>query len=142
MVLRPNRGAEYFNNFGREHFPEYLGIVITAVEEGLLKAELPLRKSLFAPNGFLHAGGVVSLADTATGYACWAHLPVSAQSFTTIELKANFMGTSREGKIRCEARAVHLGNTTQVWDALVFGIESSKPIATFRCTQLLLRTKD
>jgi uncharacterized protein (TIGR00369 family) len=89
-----------------------------------------------APHGFLHAGAVVTLADTAAGYGCFASLPEGATGFTTIELKSNFLGTAREGRIACEARRVHNGRTTQVWDATV--THEGKTIALFRCTQFLL----
>jgi uncharacterized protein (TIGR00369 family) len=79
---------------------------------------------------------VVTLADTAAGYGCFASLPEGATGFTTIELKANFLGTAREGRLLCEATRVHGGRTTQVWDATV--THEGKTIALFRCTQLLL----
>lgn len=88
--------------------------------------------------GFLHAATVVALADTACGYGCLATLPEGATSFTTIELKTNYLGTARDGVIRAEANLVHGGRTTQVWDATVRDETSGKVIALFRCTQLLL----
>ena len=138
MTLRAGFDAEAFNRLGREHLPEYLGVVVTGVEEGLLRAEMPVRQLLFAPNGFLHAGSVVALADTAAGYACVAHLPDDGSTFTTLELKANFLRAVRDGVLRCEARAVHLGRRTHVWDATVYGSDDERPIAVFRCTQLVL----
>src|SRR5213080_2761531 len=108
MSLRPGFDVEFFNELGREHLPEHLGVEVTRVEEGLVCAELRLVKSLLAPNNFLHAGAVVALADTTAGYACLAHLPGGGESFTTLELKENFMGTAREGAVRCEATPVHL----------------------------------
>ena len=138
MSLRPGFDVEFFNQLGREHLPEYLGIEVTRVEEGLVCSELALAKSLLAPNNFLHAGAVVALADTTAGYACLAHLPEGGESFTTLELKSNFTGTAREGVVRCEATPVHLGATTQVWDATVFADGRPRPIAVFRCTQLVL----
>ncbi len=138
MKLRSDRDAAYFNRFGREYLPAYLGVIVTGVEPGVLRAELPLRKELFAPNGFLHAGSVVTLADTAAGYACVAHLPDGAETFTTLELKANFLRGAREGVLRCEARAVHVGRTTHVWDVSVHCGDDERPIAVFRCTQLVL----
>jgi 1,4-dihydroxy-2-naphthoyl-CoA hydrolase len=137
MDLRPGYDAAFMNSLGEGHLPGYLGVVITDVRPGLLLAELPLREHLFAPNGYLHAGSVVSLADTAAGYACLAHLPEGA-SFTTLELKANFVRALREGVLHCEAKAVHLGRTTHVWDALVTGDGDERPVALFRCTQLVL----
>jgi 1,4-dihydroxy-2-naphthoyl-CoA hydrolase len=138
MTFRTDRDADYFNGLGRELLPGYLGVIVTDVEPGLLLAELPLRKELYAPNGFLHAGSVITLADTAAGYACVAHLPDRAETFTTLELKANFLRAARDGVLLCEARAVHLGRTTHVWDATVYSGEDERPIAVFRCTQLVL----
>ena len=79
-----------------------------------------------------------ALADTACGYGCIAHLPPGAENFTTVELKTNFLGTAREGMIACVATPAHLGNTTQVWDAVVTDGARGRRIALFRCTQLIL----
>ena len=97
-----------------------------------------MRPDLLAPNGYLHAAAVVALADTACGYGCVASLPDGATGFTTIELKANFLGTATEGALACTARLVHGGRTTQVWDAEVTLEGATKTVALFRCTQLLL----
>ena len=72
------------------------------------------------------------------GYGSFANRPEGARGFTTIELKTNFLGTVREGTITCEATLVHGGRTTQVWDAAVTDEGSGRPIALFRCTQLIL----
>jgi uncharacterized protein (TIGR00369 family) len=101
-----------------------------------------VRKLHFAPNDFLHAASVVALADTTCGYATIAHLPKGALSFTTIELKSNFLGTVKEGTIACLATAQHLGRNTQVWDAVVTDEATGRRIALFRCTQLVLWAKD
>jgi uncharacterized protein (TIGR00369 family) len=130
---------EAFNQFGKHSLPGHLGIVVTAMAEGEVRAELEVVPQLMAPNGFLHAGSVVTLADTACGYGCVAHLPEGASGFTTIELKSNHLGTARAGKVDVVAKAVHLGRTTQVWDATVS--HQGKTIALFRCTQMVLFPK-
>src|SRR6516225_8025696 len=79
----------------------------------------------------------IALDDTACGYACLAHLPPNAKNFTTIEIKSNHLGTAREGTISAVATGVHLGRSTQVWDATVSGPDG-KTIALFRCTQMVL----
>ncbi|HEU5279777.1 MAG TPA: PaaI family thioesterase [Gaiellaceae bacterium] len=128
---------EAFEQLGRERLPGLVGIEIDEIEEGHVRMHLPLRTELLAPNGFLHAGTVVALADSACGYGCIASLPDGATGFTTIELKTNFLGTALEGTISCESRRVHGGRTTQVWDATVTD-DAGKTLALFRCTQLLL----
>ncbi len=130
-----------FNKRGAGHLPGHLGIVITHVGQGEIHAELQVKPSLMAPNGFLHAGSVVTLADTSAGYGCVASLPAEATGFTTIEIKSNHLGTAREGTIECVAKAVHLGKSTQVWDAVVSHRETGKTIALFRCTQMVLYPK-
>ncbi|MGH3649431.1 MAG: PaaI family thioesterase, partial [Acidimicrobiia bacterium] len=91
-----------------------------------------------APNGYLHAGAVITLADTAAGYGCVGNLPEGATGFTTIELKTNFLGTLLSGVMRAEAKMIHGGRTTQVWDVAVTAETDAKPLAQFRCTQMIL----
>jgi 1,4-dihydroxy-2-naphthoyl-CoA hydrolase len=134
----PERNAAFYNGLSPGHLPGLLGIQILDVGQGRLKAQLEVRKDLHAPNGFLHAGTVVTLADTACGYGCSAHLPATAKGFTTIELKSNHLGTALDGVIEVEARATHLGRTTHVWDAEVRHQQTGKTIALFRCTQMIL----
>ncbi|MBQ0934501.1 PaaI family thioesterase [Ideonella paludis] len=130
-----------FNEIGRQVLPGYLGIVITQVEGPEVRGELAVRPQLMAPNGFLHAGSLVTLADTCAGYGCAANLPEGATGFTTIELKSNHLGTARDGTVECVARAVHLGGSTQVWDATVTHRETGKTLVMFRCTQMVLRAR-
>jgi uncharacterized protein (TIGR00369 family) len=132
------QSAQQLTEFGSGYLPGYLGIVITQISGPEIRAELAVRQSHMAPNGYLHAGTVVTLADTAAGYGCTANLPAGAVGFTTVELKSNHLGTAREGTIECVARAAHLGKTTQVWDAVVTHRESGRTLALFRCTQLVL----
>ena len=132
---------EQLTQFGAETLPGHLGIAISHVERGLVKAHLRVEKLHFAPNGFLHAGTVVTLADTACGYGCISSLPEGASGFTTIELKSNHMGTARDGTIECEAKAVHMGKTTHVWDAVVTNETTGRTMALFRCTQMVLRAR-
>jgi 1,4-dihydroxy-2-naphthoyl-CoA hydrolase len=129
---------DHFNRIGVGKLPGYLGIVITLADKLEFIGELTINDSLMAPNGFLHAGTVVTLADTCAGYGCFANLPPGATGFTTIELKSNFLGTARVGALLASAKPVHLGKTTQVWDAAVSHKESGKTIAMFRCTQMIL----
>lgn len=132
---------DQFNARGAHNLPGYLGIVITQVTLAEVRAEMPVTTALMAPNGFLHAGSVVTLADTCAGYGCVANLPAGAIGFTTIELKSNHLGTARDGTVECSAKPVHLGKTTQVWDSIVTHRDTGKTLALFRCTQMVLYGK-
>jgi 1,4-dihydroxy-2-naphthoyl-CoA hydrolase len=135
------RTPESFNKAGARKLPGYLGIVITEVDPARVAGELPIVESVIAPNGYLHAGTVVTLADTVAGYGCVASLPPEAVGFTTIELKSNHLGTALEGTIVGVATPVHRGKTTQVWDAVVTHKETGRTLALFRCTQMILYGK-
>ncbi|MBC7995325.1 MAG: PaaI family thioesterase [Rhizobacter sp.] len=133
--------ADQFNQRGAHNLPGHLGIVITQITAQEVHAEMVVTPALMAPNGFLHAGSVVTLADTSAGCGCLATLPEGAIGFTTIELKSNHLGTAREGTITCVAKPVHLGKTTQVWDSVVTHRDTGKTMALFRCTQMVLYGK-
>lgn len=136
--LRPDINVDDLNQRGREYLPGYLGVEMLELAERTLTSRMPVKKLHTAPNEFLHAASIVALADTTCGYATIAHLPESAVSFTTIELKSNHLGTVREGSIACVASAQHLGRSTQVWDAVVSDEANGRTIALFRCTQMIL----
>ena len=136
------RTPEWFNKAGAAKLPGHLGLVINEVSESRVVGELPVVESVMAPNGYLHAGTIVTLADTVAGYGCIASLPADATGFTTIELKSNHLGTAREGTIVAVATPVHRGRTTQVWDAVVTHKETARTLAVFRCTQMILYTKN
>lgn len=136
------RTPEEANQVGIGRLPGLIGLVITAAEHGRVRSRLDVRPDLLAPNGFLHAATVVALADTSCGYGALRARPEGSDGFTTIEIKANYLGTVREGAIACDARLVHGGRMTQVWDADVTDEATGKPIALFRCTQMILWPKD
>jgi 1,4-dihydroxy-2-naphthoyl-CoA hydrolase len=135
------RTPQRFNSAGASKLPGHLGIVITEVTASRVSGELPVVESVMAPNGYLHAGTIVTLADTVSGYGCVANLPADAAGFTTIELKSNHLGTALDGTIVAVATPVHRGKTSQVWDALVTHKESGRTLALFRCTQMILYSK-
>jgi uncharacterized protein (TIGR00369 family) len=126
---------------GADNLPGLVGIVFEKVEPTEVVARVAIREALMAPNGYLHAGTVVTLADTCCGYGTVVALPDGAKGFTTIELKSNFFGSAWEGSLVCVARPLHQGRSTQVWDAVVTPEGSQKPIAQFRCTQIVLWPK-
>ncbi len=117
---------------------QMLGIRFPFLSSERVRGTMEVTPQLLAPNGFLHAGTIVTLADTCCGNGCMAALPAGASAFTTIELKSNHLGTARDGQVECDASPVHSGRTTQVWDAVVRHVESGKTLALFRCTQMIL----
>ena len=119
--------------------PGLFGLELLAIGHGAAEARIDVRSEFLAPNDFLHAGAVVTLADSACGMGCIASLPEEAAGFTTVELKSNFLRSARAGDgLACRATLAHGGRTTQVWDALVTRESDGRDLALFRCTQYLL----
>ncbi len=96
---------------------------------------------MIAGTGFLFAQVVVGIADFCCAMGVPFHMPREC-SFTTVELKTNFLGSARTGeRVECRASPAHVGRTTQVWDARVDNKTSGRAMALFRCTQLVLFPK-
>jgi uncharacterized protein (TIGR00369 family) len=140
-MMDGDRAAE-FNARQKGLLPGELGIEWEEVAAGKTRGRFTVTRRHMAPNGFLHAASVIALVDTACGYACIASLPQGASGFTTIELKANYLGTAREGEVVAgRAWLVHGGRMTQVWDAEAVNETTGKTMALFRCTQMVLWPK-
>jgi 1,4-dihydroxy-2-naphthoyl-CoA hydrolase len=121
--------------------PGLLGLEFPETRSGYVRGRMAIKPHHMAPNGFLHAASVIALADSACGRGTMHSRPEGATGFTTIELKTNFLGTAKDGAIEVEAKLIHGGRLTQVWDAEVRREGEPKPIALFRCTQMLLYPK-
>ena len=141
MRLRRDVDLDSLNARGTGRLPGWFGLKVVRIDERELAMRLQIQPQMLAPNGFLHAASVIALADTACGFATIAHLPDGAESFTTIELKCNFLGTATEGTLEAVATGTHMGRTTQVWDAAVRELAGGRTLALFRCTQMILWPK-
>jgi uncharacterized protein (TIGR00369 family) len=117
---------------------EHLGLLITEVADGRVAGRFDVRPDLVAHTGYLLAGAVLSVADLLCAYGVSTTWPEGANGFTTVEVKANFTGTLREGTAVCTATLLHGGRTTQVWDAAVTDAATGKLMCAFRCTQIIL----
>ena len=133
-----NLSLEECNAEIKGFFPELAGIEFTKVTKEEVVGEIKLRPELMAPNGFLHAGLVVTLADTVCAWGTRLNMNDQAKGLTTIELKTNFLSTAKEGVIMSIATPLHVGRTTQVWDAVVKSKTTGKVMAHFRNTQMIL----
>ena len=130
--------VEDLNRANEGKLPGHLGLTITEVADGKVVGRMEVRQDLVAHTGYLLAGAVLSVADILCAYGVSTAWPDGANGFTTVEVKANFMGTLREGAMLCTASLLHGGRTTQVWDARVEDEATGKLMAAFRCTQIIL----
>lgn len=127
------------NEFFSTRVPGLLGIQTTEISPERVVGQMVVTGPLIAGTGYLFAPAVIALADSLAAIGVSTSRPEGSQSFTTIELKANFLGSAREGeRVVGVATAAHRGRTTQVWDCTVTNETTGKTIALFRCTQMIL----
>jgi len=138
MPTTNQTSVEDLNRANEGKLPGHLGLTIVEVADGKVVGRMEVRQDLVAHTGYLLAGAVLSVADILCAYGVSTAWPDGANGFTTVEVKANFMGTLREGAMRCTASLLHGGRTTQVWDARVEDEATGKLMAAFRCTQIIL----
>lgn len=136
-IARARGATEFFAPL----VPGQLGCVFDHAAGDLVVGHIDVTPNLIAGTGFLFAPAVIALADTCAAIGCGNNLPDGA-SFTTIELKSNFLSSARVGeRVTCRCTPVHLGRQTHVWDAVVTNDTTGRTMALFRCTQMVLAAR-
>lgn len=139
MVVTSNRtSVDNLNEANVGKLPEHLGLVVVEVDEGRVVGRFAVRPDLVAHTGYLLAGVGLTLADLLCAYGVSTAWPEGARSFTTAEVKCNFIGTATTGEVEIVASLVHSGRTTQLWDAEMSSLSSGRRMALFRATQIIL----
>jgi uncharacterized protein (TIGR00369 family) len=134
----PLARARRMNDFFGPLVPGRMGCVFDHAGRDLVLGHIDVTEHLIAGTGFLFAPAIIALADTCAAIGCGANIPQGA-SFTTIELKSNFLASARVGeRVACRCTPAHLGRQTHVWDAVVTNEATGRTIALFRCTQMVL----
>ena len=136
-IARARRMTEFFAPL----VPGQLGCVFDHSDLDLVIGHIDVTQNLIAGTGFLFAPAVIALADTCAAIGCGNNVPAGS-SFTTIELKSNFLSSARVGeRVTCRCTPAHLGRQTHVWDATVTNDSTGRTMALFRCTQMVLAPK-
>ena len=130
--------AAMLSETGESMLPGLLDLKLTEITEGGAIMRCDIAQHHFAPNGYLHGGLIMSIADTVAGYGCLGNLPDGGTGFTTIEAKTNFLGSIRQGAVLATGTMIHGGRSTQVWDVEITDESTGRRLATFRCTQMIL----
>lgn len=125
------------------NFLDLLGITIEEDGEAdRVVGRFEVTHDLIAGTGFLWAPAVIALCDALCAFGVSRNWPAHATSFTTVESKANFMSSAREGEhVEAIATPLHLGSSTQVWDATARNDTTGRTMAAYRCTQLILSSR-
>lgn len=95
---------------------ETLDIEYTDVGENYLVAKMPVGPKVFQPDGVLHGGATVALAESVGSAASYVFLDAQKYFIRGIEIAANHVRSINEGEVFARATIVHKGRTTQLWE--------------------------
>lgn len=112
---------------------ETLGIEFLSFEPNCVKASMPITRSNQQPFGLLHGGASVSLAESLASVAAWLNVDDPKIAVVGIEINANHIKAVRSGKVFGEARPLHIGKRTQVWEIHITN-EQGELVCASRCT--------
>jgi len=140
MQLRnPSFAAEINESFAKQTIMGLIGAQLSRVEPGLIEITLPYRADLAQQHGYLHAGIVTTIADSACGYAAYSLMPPNSEVLS-VEFKVNLLRPAKGEMFSAVAEVVKSGKTLTVVRADVFAIEEdrSELIATMLGTMICL----
>lgn len=121
----PDFEARLQASFARQRVMETLGADLAAVGPGSVAIELPFRSDLTQQHGFIHAGIICAIADSACGYAALTLMPPDA-AVLTVEFKINLLTPAKGERFIARARVVRSGRTLSTCAADVFAVEQGE----------------
>jgi uncharacterized protein (TIGR00369 family) len=137
--LNPSFEQEVRQSFARQSMMELIGASLTLIEPGVVEITLPYRQELTQQNGYLHAGMVTTIADTACGYAAFSLMP-EGSAVLSVEFKVNLLRPAKGENFLARAEVIKAGRTLTVVRADVFALTEDKRtlIATMQGTMMCL----
>lgn len=128
-------------SFGRQRLMATLGATLERVAPGEVDIRLPFRDELTQQHGFLHAGAVTSVADSACGYAALTLMPPGA-AVLTVEFKVNLLAPARGDAFVARARVRKAGRTVTVCQGDVFALRGGEEKLVAVMTATLMTVRD
>jgi len=126
----PDFAARVRASFERQLFMATLGARLVRVEPGEVDLELPVRTELTQQHGFLHAGALASVADSACGYAALSLMPAGA-AVLSVEFKINLLAPAAGDRVLAKGRVIRAGKTVTVcWGEVVAFSETTETTET------------
>ena len=139
--LNPSFAADVASSFAQQSIMNLIGARLGRVEPGVVEIELPFRKDLTQQDGFLHAGAITTVADSAAGYAAYTLMPAGSRVLS-IEFKVNLLRPARGERFIARAEVIKPGRTLTVVRADVFAVSANSErelVATLQGTMMCLR---
>ena len=139
--LNPSFATEVARSFARQPIMNLLGARLSLVEAGVVEITLPYRADLAQQHGYLHAGVVTTIADSACGYAAYSLMPAGSEVLS-VEFKVNLLRPAQGETFVARAEVIKAGRTLTVVRADVFAVVGDSErelVATMQGTMMCLR---
>lgn len=135
----PAFAEQIAESFSKQTLLTLFGATLSRIEPGIVEITLPYRADLGQQHGYLHAGVVTAIADSACGYAAYSLMPPNSEVLS-VEFKVNLLRPAKGEQFVAVAEVVKSGKTLTVVRADVFGINSEKRelVATMLATMICL----
>lgn len=139
----PDFAGRVRRSFAQQSLMGTIGAVLEAVEPGLVEIALPVAPHILQQHGFVHAGAVSTIADTACGFAALTLMKPGA-GVLTVEFKMNMMAPATGTKLVASGRVVKAGRTLIVTQAEVFAYAdgSGRTVALMTATMMTIEGRD
>ena len=134
----PSFVQEVERSFAQQSIMKLIGARLSLVELGVIEITLPYRADLTQQHGFLHAGVVTTIADSACGYAAYSLMPAGLEVLS-VEFKVNLLRPAQGDSFVARAEVIKAGRTLTVVRADVFGIAGNgnrELVATMQGTMI------
>ena len=138
----PDYAKRVRDSFDKQRLMRTIGAQLTEVEPGVVAIRLPFREDLTQQHGFLHAGTIAAVADSACGYAALSLMPADA-GVLSIEFKVNMLAPAKGDAIIARGSVIRAGKTIMVCRADVHSIAGAeqKLVAAMQGTMMVVEGK-
>lgn len=128
------------NESSKNTMMETLQIEYIDVGEDYLVGKMPVNSRVHQPDGVLHGGAMVALAESIGSTASYIFLDGENFFVRGIEIAANHVKSVRDGEVFAKATILHKGRTTQLWDIKITDLEDNL-ISVCKLTTIALPRK-
>lgn len=140
-LLNLNTPLQVINQGMKESLIGNLGIEVTKTDDGLVEGFLPLSAKNSRPDGILHGGANLALAETLAGLGSMLLVDLNEYDVLGAQVSGNHTGVLVKGKALATARIIHKGNKTHIWNVDIEN-EEGRLISTVRVTNMIVKRND
>jgi uncharacterized protein (TIGR00369 family) len=135
----PNFEERVTSSFHRQKLMETIGAALTRVAPGEVEIEVPFSDQLTQQHGYLHAGIVTAIADSACGYASLSLSP-AGEEVLTVEYKVNFLAPARGARLIARGHVIRRGRTITVCEGEVIAVGGAAEVRVAKMQATMIRS--